>query len=265
MRSCAAHFFMGDCPPPLPSTASVLGCRPPQTALATENGVQRAPPPPSLFSHLQATGSSPVPAADAGNALVGLATCHSAEKCGDVIVASEVEFKMFEATGWKFTSPDGATPVVLESPAGASYTVLQRNDFDNTRQTQSVVVQGPGGACDIYVKVRGGGEWVVRAPPPNPANFSSRSQPSPRPPNNSHTRRLSSGLVRGHRPAVQAVVSAAQFGHRGAQSGAAGVLRAGSGDAFAWRLGAWRVRRWRMGAPQCGGQRAPAQQSAAHG
>jgi E1-E2 ATPase len=87
-------------------------------------------------------------------AQVGLATCHSAEKCADVIVASEVEFKMFEATGWLFTSADGATPVVLESPAGASYTVLQRNDFDNTRQTQSVVVQGPTGECDIFVKVR---------------------------------------------------------------------------------------------------------------
>lgn len=87
-------------------------------------------------------------------AVVGLATCHSAEKCGDVIVASEVEFKMFQATGWRFTSPDGAVPVVLESSDGSSHIVLQRNEFCHTRMTQSVVVKGPEGVHEIFVKVR---------------------------------------------------------------------------------------------------------------
>ena len=33
---------------------------------------------------------------------------------------------MFEATGWEFASGDGEVPVVLRSPAGGEYTLLQR-------------------------------------------------------------------------------------------------------------------------------------------
>ena len=126
--------------------------------------VSRAVSPQTHLSLTQADAAADslalVSATDAAPAaLVGLATCHSAEKCADVIVASEVEFKMFQATGWRFVSADGAMPVVLQSPAGDEYTVLQRNDFDNTRQTQSVVVKGPGDRHDIFVKVRVGGAW----------------------------------------------------------------------------------------------------------
>lgn len=117
--------------------------------------------------------------------VVALATCHSAEKCADVIVASEVEYKMFGATGWRFASPDGATPVVLESPAGAAYTVLQRNDFCNTRQTQSVVVRGPDGGHDIFAKVRrrGGGAdaGAATTPPARGRPFFRRRLPAPPP------------------------------------------------------------------------------------
>jgi hypothetical protein len=59
---------------------------------------------------------------------------------------------MFEATGWIFASGDGEVPVVLRSPAGGQYTLLQRYNFDHTRMTQSVVVRGPDGSQDIFVK-----------------------------------------------------------------------------------------------------------------
>ena len=59
---------------------------------------------------------------------------------------------MFEATGWEFASGDGEVPVVLRSPAGGEYTLLQRYDFDHTRMTQSVLVRGPDGVQDIFVK-----------------------------------------------------------------------------------------------------------------
>ena len=59
---------------------------------------------------------------------------------------------MFEATGWTFASGDGEVPVVLRSPSGGEYTLLQRYDFDHTRMTQSVVVRAPDGAQEIFVK-----------------------------------------------------------------------------------------------------------------
>jgi magnesium-transporting ATPase (P-type) len=111
--------------------------------------------------------------------VVGLATCHSAEKCGEVIVASEVEYKMFKATGWSFTSDDGATPVVLQSTDGSSHVVLQRNYFDHARMTQSVVVRGPTGVNEIFVKVR----REERKGGCAPSSFSlSHFLPSPPPP-----------------------------------------------------------------------------------
>ena len=95
----------------------------------------------------------------------GLATCHAAEKCGDIVVANEVELKMIEATGWRMTSPDGALPVRMESAHGKAYTVLQRQPFDHARQSQSVVAQGPGGEVEVFVKAGWGGRygWGGRA------------------------------------------------------------------------------------------------------
>ena len=129
--------------------------------------------------------------------VVGLATCHSAEKCGEVIVASEVEYKMFKATGWSFTSDDGATPVVLQSTDGSSHVVLQRNDFDHERMTQSVVVRGPTGVNEIFVKVREerkkGRRLVARLPP----FLSPVSCPRPLP--RSRTQALTSSRARSRR------------------------------------------------------------------
>ena len=84
--------------------------------------------------------------------LVGLATCNNAEKVGDTIVANEVEYKMFQATGWKFTSSDGVSPVVLTCGEGSAHVVHQRNDFCHSRMTQSVIVEKPCGTKEIYVK-----------------------------------------------------------------------------------------------------------------
>ena len=84
--------------------------------------------------------------------LVGLATCNNAEKVGDMIVANEVEYKMFQATGWKFTSSDGVSPVVLTCGEGRAHVVHQRNDFCHSRMTQSVIVEKPCGVKEIYVK-----------------------------------------------------------------------------------------------------------------
>lgn len=84
--------------------------------------------------------------------LVGLATCNNAEKVGETIVANEVEYKMFQATGWKFSSSDGISPVVLTCGEGKRHVVHQRNDFCHSRMTQSVIVEKPSGVKEIYVK-----------------------------------------------------------------------------------------------------------------
>ena len=84
--------------------------------------------------------------------LVGLATCNNAEKVGDTIVANEVEFKMFQATGWKFSSSDGVSPVVLTCGEGKAHVVHQRNEFCHSRMTQSVLVEKPCGVREIFVK-----------------------------------------------------------------------------------------------------------------
>lgn len=84
--------------------------------------------------------------------VVGLATCNNAEKVGDTIVANEVEYKMFQATGWKFSSSDGVSPVVLTCGEGKPHVVHQRNDFCHSRMTQSVLVEKPSGVKEIYVK-----------------------------------------------------------------------------------------------------------------
>ena len=108
--------------------------------------------------------------------LVGLATCNNAEKVGDTIVANEVEYKMFQATGWKFTSEDGASPVVLTCGEGKAHIVFQRNDFCHSRMTQSVIVQNYQGDKEIYVK--GSFETVAAfcRPETLPADFASVAQ-----------------------------------------------------------------------------------------
>jgi len=195
------------------------------------------PPPP----HPQAAGDkmgAVLHPADLDAAhVVGLATCHSAEKCGEVIVASEVEYKMFEATGWSFTSDDGATPVVLQSTDGSSHVVLQRNDFDHERMTQSVVVRGPTGVNEIFVKVREERKkgrrlraFLLFSPPfpalaPSPAH----ARKHPHPP----------GLVRDDRRALQAGQPAGRICGGGAAARARGVLRARLGQAFARPFSEW--------------------------
>lgn len=84
--------------------------------------------------------------------VVGLATCNNADKVGDTIVANEVEYKMFQATGWTFSSSDGVSPVVLNCDQGKAHVVHQRNDFCHSRMTQSVVVEKPCGTHEIFVK-----------------------------------------------------------------------------------------------------------------
>ena len=58
---------------------------------------------------------------------------------------------MFEATGWTFASADGVVPIVVRSPTGGDYTILQRFDFDHARMTQSVVVRAPNSDQAVYV------------------------------------------------------------------------------------------------------------------
>ena len=108
--------------------------------------------------------------------LVGLATCNNAEKVGDTIVANEVEYKMFQATGWKFTSSDGVSPVVLTCGEGNAHIVHQRNDFCHSRMTQSVIVEKPCGTKEIYVK--GSFETVAAFCKPEslPADYASVAQ-----------------------------------------------------------------------------------------
>ena len=108
--------------------------------------------------------------------LVGLATCNNAEKVGDTIVANEVEYKMFQATGWKFTSSDGVSPVVVTCGEGKAHVVHQRNDFCHSRMTQSVIVEKPCGVKEIYVK--GSFETVAAFCKPEtlPADYASVAQ-----------------------------------------------------------------------------------------
>eukprot|EP01127_Copromyxa_protea_P021172 TRINITY_DN7206_c0_g1_i1.p1 TRINITY_DN7206_c0_g1~~TRINITY_DN7206_c0_g1_i1.p1 ORF type:complete len:1082 (+),score=179.87 TRINITY_DN7206_c0_g1_i1:156-3401(+) len=87
-------------------------------------------------------------------ALVGLVTCHSLSRLGNIIdfdtntshpeySGPMIDMKMFEATGWKYFDADKAShrPYPYCTKDGTEYEILKRFDFDHNLQRMSVIVR----------------------------------------------------------------------------------------------------------------------------
>ena len=88
------------------------------------------------------------------NVHAALGTCHSVTRLGDQLVGSQVEVKMFEASGWHLDEGQGGSQPKVRFGVNKELTIVRRFEFDHTSMTMSVIVrQGPPGSpLQIFCK-----------------------------------------------------------------------------------------------------------------